>query len=144
MYADAESEAVEDRHGGQHLVAGLEHRIGGYYLLGQRVEVAVGEHDAFGSAGGAAGVEDYGGVVVVPFYLIVVEAAFGELHEVFPADDRGVIGYLGDLVALGNHVTCLQRLGQLVLDTGEDDVDDAGVLAYRLYLAVVILLDSLR
>ena len=99
----------------------------------------VGEHYALGRAGGAAGVEDDGGVVVAALYLVVVEAALGELHEVLPRDDRGILGDLGYLVALGDHVAGFQRLGQLVLDAGEDDVDDAGVLAYRLDLAVELV-----
>ena len=66
-------------------------------------------------------------------------AAFGELHEVLPGDDRGILGYLGDLVAFGDHVAGFQRLGQLVLDAGEDDVDDAGVLADSLDLAVELV-----
>ena len=71
--------------------------------------------------------------------LVVVEAAFGELHEVLPGDDRGIFGYLGDLVALCDHVAGLQGLRQLVLDAGEDDVDDAGVLADGLDLAVELV-----
>ena len=108
-------------------------------LLGEGVEVAVGEHDALGGAGSAAGVEDDGGVIVVPLYLVVVEAASGELHEVLPADDRSVFRYLRYLIALSDHVTGLQWLCQLVLDAGEDDVDDACILADGLYLAVELV-----
>ena len=108
--ADAEAEAVEDRHGGQHLVPGAEHRVGGNDLLGEGVEVTVGEHDALGGAGSAAGVEDDSGVVVAALYLVVVEAALGQLHEFLPADDRSVLWNLGDLIALGDHVTGLQGL----------------------------------
>ena len=61
--AHAQAEAVEQRHGGEHLVAGAEHRVGGDDLLAQGVEVPVGQHDALGGAGGAAGIEDDGGVV---------------------------------------------------------------------------------
>ena len=90
-------------------------------------------------AGSAAGVEDDGGVVVAALYLVVVEAALGQLHEFLPADDRSVLWNLGDLIALGNHVTGLQGLSQLVLDAGEDDVDDTGVLADGLDLAVELV-----
>ena len=137
--ADAETEAVEDGHGGQHLVPGTEHRVGGDDLLGEGVEVAVGEHDALGGAGGAAGVEDDCGIVVAALDLIVVEAALGQLHELLPADDRSVVGNLGDFVALCDHVAGLQGLRQLVLDAGEDDVYDAGVLADGLDLAVELV-----
>ena len=61
--AHAQAEAVEQGHGRQHLVAGPEHGVGGDDLLTQRVEVAVGQHDALGGAGGAAGVQDDGGIV---------------------------------------------------------------------------------
>lgn len=44
--AHAETEAVEQRHRGEHLVAGAEHRVRGDYLLAERVEVEVGEQDA--------------------------------------------------------------------------------------------------
>ena len=109
------------------------------WKLGEGVEVAVGEHDALGGAGSAAGVEDDGGVIVAALYLVVVEAAFGQLHELLPADDRSVLWNLGDFVALGDHITGLQGLRQLVLDAGEDDIDDAGVLADGLDLAVELV-----
>lgn len=61
--AHAEAEAVEERHGGEHLVAGVEHRIRRDDLLAECIEVLVRQHDALGRAGRTAGVENDGGVV---------------------------------------------------------------------------------
>ena len=56
VYANAQTEPVEQRHRGQHSVTGTEHGVGGDDLLGQSIEVSVGKYDALGSAGGATGI----------------------------------------------------------------------------------------
>ena len=137
--AYAETEAVEHRHGRQHLVAGAIHRVGGHDLLAEGGEVAVRQHDALGLARGAAGVEDHGGVVAPARDLVVVEAGAGEAHEIVPADDRRVLGDLFDLAPLGEHITRLQRLGERVLDAGDDDVDDLRVVADVVKLVIELV-----
>ena len=46
MYADSQAEAVEQRHGGKHLVTRAEHRVRGNDLLAQRIKIQIGEQDA--------------------------------------------------------------------------------------------------
>ena len=137
--AHAQAEAVEERHGGEHLVAGAEHGVGGDDLLAQGVEVAVGEDDALGGAGGAAGVEDDGGIVAGALDGIVPEAGAAHVHELPPADDGGVLGDLRDLAALGEHVAGLHRAAELILHAGDDDVHHLGVLADALKLVVELV-----
>ena len=131
---------MEQGHGGQHPVAGAEHGIGGDDLLRQRVEVAVGQHDALGGAGGAAGIEDHRRIVIAPFHPeVLVEAEAGHVHKLPPADDRRVVGDLLDLAALGQHIAGADGAAQRVLHRGDDDVDDAGVLADMLKLVVELI-----
>ena len=104
MDADAKTKAVEERHGGQHLVAGPEHGIGCDDLLGKGVEVFVGQYDAFGRSGGAAGIENDGGVFGFALYFVIIEAVPGELHEFAPADDRRFLRDLLDLPSFRQHV----------------------------------------
>ena len=129
MDAHAEAEAVKQRHRREHPVPRTEHGIGGDDLLGEGVEVPVGQDDALGGAGGAAGVEDDRRVVGLPPDLVVIEAGVGQAHELLPADDGRVLGDGLDPAALGEHVARAHGLGERVLDRGDDDVHDAGVLA---------------
>ena len=138
--AHAQPEAVEQGHGGQHPVAGTEHGIGGDDLLSQRVEVAVGQHDALGGAGGAAGVQDHGGVVKAPLHPVaLVEAEPGHIHKLPPPDDRRVLGDLLYLPPLGEHIARPDGAAQGVLHGGDDDVDDLGVLPHVLELVVELI-----
>ena len=137
--AHAQTEAVEDGHGGQHLVPGTEHGVGGDDLLPQRVKVLIGQDDALGGAGGAAGVEDDGGIVGGAADLVVIEAIAAHPHEFLPADDRGVFGNFLDLPPLCEHVTGLDGLRQRILDAGDDDVDHLGVLADGLEFIVELI-----
>ena len=139
MDAHAQTEAVEDGHGGQHLVPGTEHGVGGDDLLPQRVKVLIGQDDALGGAGGAAGVEDDGGIVGGAADLVVVEAAAAQALEFLPPDDRGVLGDFLDLPPLGEHVARLNGLRQGILDAGNDDVDHLGVLADGLEFVVELI-----
>ena len=137
--AHAEAEAVEQRHGREHLVARAVHRVGGENLLAQGVEVEVRQQDPLGAAGGAAGVEDDRGIVRPALDLVVPEAGLAQAHELVPHDDGRVLGDLPDLAALGEHVAHAQRPGERVPDPGKDDVDDLGVLADGLELVVELI-----
>ena len=137
--AHAEAEAVEERHGGEHLVAGVEHRVRRDDLLAERIEVLVRQHDALGRAGRAAGVEDDGGVVAGAPDGVIPEAGLAHVHEFLPADDRRVLRDLGDLAALGEHIARADGLAQLILDARDDDVDDLCVLADALELVVELV-----
>ena len=127
--AHAQTKAVEDRHGGQHAVAGTEHGVGGDDLLGQGVEIQIRQHNALGGAGGAARIEDDRGIFGLALHLIAPEAGLAEVKELLPADDRRVVGNLADLAAFGKHIARFEGLGQLIPDAGDDDVDDIGVVA---------------
>ena len=139
MYAHAETEAVEQRHCREHLVADAEHRVCGDYLLAEGVEVQVREQNTLGRAGGAAGIEYGGGVVSAALYAVVPEAGLAEMHELIPEYHRRICGYLLDFPALGEHIACLHRTGERVLYAGDNDIDGAGVLAYRLYLVIELV-----
>jgi len=140
MDAHAQAEAVEQGHGRQHLVAGAEHGVGGDDLLPQRVEVAVGQHDALGGAGGAAGVQYHGGIVIATLHpVVLVEAVAGHVHEFLPADHGRILRDLLDLPPLGEHIARPDGAAEGVLHGGDDDVDDAGVLADMLELVVELI-----
>jgi hypothetical protein len=62
-----------------------------------------------------------------------------QAHEIVPAYNGSVGGYLLYLSALGEHVSGLNRPGQLVLDAGDDYIHYAGVGAYALELAVELI-----
>ena len=128
MDADAQAKPVEQRHGGQHFVAGAEHGIGRHHLLAQGVEILIGQDDALGGAGGAAGIEDDRRVIGTALYLIVIEAVFAHTHKVGPADDRGIVGNLFDFPALGQHVTGPNGGGEGVFDAGNHNIDHFGIL----------------
>ena len=137
--AHAEAEAVEERHGGEHLVAGVEHWVRRDDLLAECIEVPVRQHDALGRAGRAAGVEDDGGVVAGALDGVIPEAGLAHVHEFLPANDRRVLRDLGDLAALGEHIARADGLAQLILDARDDDVDDLCVLADALELVVELV-----
>ena len=140
MHAHAQTEAVEQGHGRQHPVAGPEHGVGGDDLLAQCVEVAVGQHDALCGAGGAAGVQNDRGIVVASLHpVVLVEAVPGHIHKFLPPDDRRVLGDLLDLPPLGEHIARPDGAAEGVLHGGDDDVDDAGVLADMLELVVELI-----
>ena len=139
MDAHAKAEAVEHRHGREHLVSGTVHRVRRDDLRAERVEVHVRQHDALGLAGRAAGIEDDRGIVAPALHLVVVKAGAGKAHELVPADDGRFLGDFLDLAALGEHIACLERLGERVLHAGNDDVDDLGVAADVLELMVKLV-----
>ena len=121
--ADAQAEAVEHGHDGEHLHVGdLVHGKagGGDGLKRQGVEVQVAEHDALGGAGGAAGIEDRAALVKFPVVGGQHLAPSGGYHLV----PQGIAA-LGQLLdgpgALGHGVEQVQRRGQLVGHTGDED-----------------------
>ena len=130
---------MEQGHGGEHLVAGSEHGVGGDDLLRQGVEVQVGQQDALGLAGGAAGVQDHSRIIRFARNLIVPEAGFAQAAKFVPADDRRIFGDLLQLPSLGEHISGLERLGQGIPNAGDDDVHGAGVLADGLHLVVELI-----
>ena len=137
--AHAKSEAVEHRHGREHLVAGAEHWVGRDDLGTERVEVFVCHHDALGLAGRAAGVQNNSRVFSSALDLVIIKAGLREAYELVPADDRRLLGDLPDLAAFRQHVTRLKRLGQRVLDARDDDVDDLCVAADTLEFVVKLV-----
>ena len=137
--AHAQTEAVEQRHGSQHLVAGAEDGVRRHHLLAQSVEVLVGEHDALGGAGGAAGIEDHGGVLALALHGVLVEAGLAQIQEFLPADHGRVLGDLLDLSALSEHIARPDGLREGVLDAGDDDVHHLGVGADALELVVELV-----
>ena len=135
----AEAEAVEERHGSEHLVAGVEHRIRHDDLLAQRIEVLVRQYDALGSTGGAAGIENDSGIVAGAFDGVIPEACLAHVHEILPANDRCILRDLGNLASLGEHIACADGLGECILYTGDDNIDDTGVLTDVLELIVKLV-----
>ncbi len=127
MDADAETETVKERHGGEHFVADVEHGVCGDDLLAEGIEVPVRQDDALRGAGGPAGIQDDRGVIRLAGDPVMIEAVAGETHELLPADNRGVLGDLPDLPALGQHIAGTNRARESILDRGDDDVDHAGV-----------------
>ena len=122
--ADAQAEAMEHRHDGKHLHIGdLLHGEagGGNGLQGQGVKVQVGQHNALGGAGGAAGIED-GPAGIVAALLVRQTGVFPRLHHVVP---QGIAG-LGQLLhrpgRLGQGVQGTQRGGKLVRHPGNEDL----------------------
>ena len=115
MDADAQTEAVENGHDGQHLHAGNGIVTGGGDgLQPQRVEVAVRKPDALGGAGGAAGIEDGGTVLRMRVYLRKDGDGFCHLQHLCP--ERVTI--LGQFVTAtpGMGVKKIQRKGKFVGD----------------------------
>ena len=110
VYADTQTEAMEQRHCGEHLVADAEHGVCGDDLLAESVKVLIGKQDALRRTCRAAGVEDDCGVIALALDLVVIEAVARQVQKVLPADDGSVIGDLFDLAAFGEHVACLDGL----------------------------------
>ena len=139
MDADTQTETVEQGHGGQHFVAGTEHLVGGNDLLAESVEIAVGEHDALGGAGGAARIQDHGRIVGLAVHAVMVEAMLAQLHKLRPADHRSILWDLFDLSALGEHITRLDGLGESILDGSNHQIDYLGVVPNPLKLVIKLI-----
>ena len=77
----------------------------------------------------SAGIKDDGRILAAAFNLVVVEARAAQPHKIVPADDGSFLGDLFDLAPLGQHIARLERLGERVLDAGDDDVDDLSIAA---------------
>ena len=123
MDADAQAEAVEHGHDGEHLHIGdfLHGEAGGGDgLKGQGVEVQVGEHDALGGAGGAAGVEN-GAAVLTGSLLGLQGHILSGLYHVLP---QGIPGF-GQLFdgpgPLGHGIQHAQGQGQLLGHSGNEN-----------------------
>ena len=110
MHADTQTEAVEQRHCGEHLITDTEHGVCSDDLLAESVEVLVGKQDALCRTGRAAGIEDDCGIRALALDLVVIEAVAAQVQEVLPADDGSVIGDLLDLAAFGEHIARLDGL----------------------------------
>ena len=104
VHADTQTEAVEQRHSGEHLVAYAEHRVCRDDLLTECVKVLVGKKYSLGRTGRAAGIEDNGGVTALTLNLVIIKAVAAEMQEVPPADDGCIVGYLLDLAAFSEHI----------------------------------------
>ena len=121
MDADAQTESVEHRHDGEHLHARHASIAGGSDgLQAQGIEIEVGEHDALGGAGGAAGIEDRAAVVKVDIVDGKLRVPAG-IHHIIPVS----ISLPGQLLhgtgALGRRIQDVQGEGQLFSDPGDQD-----------------------
>ena len=139
MDAHAKTEPVEQRHGSKHLVARPEHGVGRDDLLAQRVKVFIGQFNAFGSAGGAAGIQDHGGVVGFSLHPVSAVAEPGDLHEIVPADHGSILRDLLDLASFGEHVAGTDGTGKFILDGGDDDIDHLRVFADVLEFVIELI-----
>ena len=139
MEAHSESEAVEERHRGKHLVAHLEHRIRSQYLSTKSVEVEVRQLDAFSGSSCAAGVENGSYIVRASLHSVLIAAVLAEAHEVRPLEHWRVSRDLLDLAAFCQHVSHLDRSCELVLDAGDDHVLHFRFLTDRLDLVVELV-----
>ena len=128
MDAHAQTEAVEHGHDGQHLVARLEHGVGGDDLRAQRVEVQVGQQNALGHAGGSAAVENDGGIVGRAGHPGIGDV-LAQRHELLPAKAASVLGQLGNLAALSHGVAQLHHRLQAVLDAADHQRLELGRVA---------------
>ena len=123
---DAAGVAVGDEggHDVHELLAPVEQLVVGAELLRDGVEAVVGEHNALGRAGGAAGVNHDTGMVGV-IRLRSGALALAALDELLPADDVGGIFVLvggGQLVSYSHH------RGQRVGRREDDDLFHVGAL----------------
>ena len=129
MDAHAEPEAVEDRHCRKHLIPRAEHGVRRNYLLAEGIEVFIGQHNALRGACGTAGIENNGGVITFALHFVVIEAVSAHRHKLTPANHRGILRNLPDFSAFRQHISGADGLAQLILHGGNNDIDDAGVLA---------------
>ena len=139
MDGHAQAEAVEHGHNGQHLVAGPEEGVGGDDLGCQGVEIAVGQQDALGHAGGAAGIQDGGGVLGLAADLIDLHI-FAPAQELLPGQHTCPAG--GDLgipAALGELIAHLHQGLELVGHGGDDQARQVHGLADAFKLVVKLV-----
>ena len=124
MDADAEAEAVEHGHDGEHLHAVDGREAGGRDgLQAEGVEVHVGEQDALGRAGGTAGIED--GRTVFRATVVLRQgqiALFAHALEFGPPDIIAVLRGLRILARSGEGVAEGQMRIELVLNFGEQEL----------------------
>ena len=114
---------MEYGHHGEHLHIGylLQGKAGGGRgLQCQGVEVQVGEHDALGGAGGAAGIEDGAALVIAVGNGRQGHALAGPDHVV-PQCIAGLRQLLHRPGGLGHGVEHIQGDGQLIGDLGNED-----------------------
>jgi len=123
MDADAESEAVEHGHDGEH----LEPRDGGEAagrdgLQAESVEVHVAEQDALRGAGRAAGVEDGGAVVGLSVVRRERNAgSAASAQKLVPPDIGAVFGGRRVLAPRRERIAHREPGEELVLDFGHDE-----------------------
>ena len=142
MDADAKAEAMEDRHDGEHLHAVDRREAGGRDgLKAERIEVHVGEQNALGGAGGAAGIEDGGTVVGIAQILRQGKAAlFAQAQELAPPHVTALFRGLGVFAAGGQCVADGEVRQELIFDFGDEELrtlvlqlgQDAGNLGIEL------------
>ena len=125
MDADAQTKTVEDGHDGKHFVAGNDAVSGGASLHAQRVEVQIAQENSLRGSGGAAAVEDRGGIPGADRVLDRSGEAVSGLQEILPEQNQIVIGGdLCDLTVLRGPVSKLNGAGQRVADPGDDQLFD--------------------
>ena len=109
MHAAGIAVGNERRHNVHQLLAAAEQVALGNEFVGQRVEAVVGQHNALGRTGGAAGVHHHAGVLrVVGFGVHALILAL--CNKVLPVDHVGLVAVLvgvGQLIADGQ----MQRQG---------------------------------
>ena len=138
MDAHPQTEAVEHRHGGQHL--GVVHFFIGHVdgLPGQGIEVEVAEHYALGGACSAAREQYNRFGAVVLLCNVAVANAFAHLHEIAPQYVVRSIN-LGEL-ALGEELLCHgEGEGEFVGHAADYEFADGALLLHTEELAVELV-----
>ena len=119
--ADAQTEAVEYGHNGEHFhPRHAAEAGGGDGLQTQSVEIQVGEHNALGGAGGAAGIED--GAALIVFAVIGRQGGIlASLDHIIPEGVAVASGGFVRLAAFGQGIQQVQGSGQLIGNPGDED-----------------------
>ena len=95
---------MENGHNGKAAQPRLDTVAGGAGLEGQGIEVQVGQEDALGDAGGAAGVENHRRVLSLALVDILAAVLLTALQEILPQKNPGILGKLdGVLLNQGVH-----------------------------------------
>ena len=135
----AQAEAVEHGHDRKHLVAGLEHGVGGDDLLCQRIEVQVGQGDSLLGSCGSAGVEDHRRIVGLPGNVAGSLVGHSVEKELLPPDDLCGLGHLSHLSALHDVVSLSLHGRKDVLHGCEDQASQDYVLTDICELSVELV-----
>ena len=123
--ADAQTEAMENRHDREHFHPHDTSKAGGGDgLQTQGVKIQIAEHDALGGAGGATGIEDSTAVIV--FAVVCRKGGIlAGLDHIIPEGVATAGRFFVRLAAGGQGVEQIQRQGQLVSNAGDENFGGA-------------------